>query len=346
MKVLITGGAGFIGSNLIKKITNLGWEVDVIDSLNHQIHGTNPITTSPTYASIHDICNKIVIGDASEVEAYQEFLNKEYDSIVCLAAETGTGQSMYEAERYCKANITSIAVLNDLIVGGKLKTKNIVLSSSRSVYGESIIDSVGNPIPSKESDPVEPRSIYAITKLTQENLLTAGCKDVPTVMFRFQNVFGPGQSLINPYTGILSIFTTSILCKKTLQIFEDGMMSRDFVFIDDVVDGIILGMQFTKKEKIVVNLGSGVRKTVLEVIEELKKHFDEMPQVVLTGQKRAGDIRHNFADLRIANDLGYFPKINFEEGIKRFIDWAKTQPLVENSYEKSLLELQQKGLLK
>jgi dTDP-L-rhamnose 4-epimerase len=345
MKALVTGGAGFIGSNLIKKIAKIGWEVDVIDILSDQVHGKDPAITSPTYASISSISN-IIVGDAADVDTYSPLMNKTYDSIVCLAAETGTGQSMYEAEKHCRSNIVSIAVLNDLIVNKKIKTKNIVLASSRSVYGDAILDAVGNPKASKETDLTEPRSIYAASKLAQENLLSIGFGDIPAVMFRFQNVYGPGQSLVNPYTGILSIFTTSIINKEPINIFEDGLMSRDFIFIDDIVEGLILGMSYNKNQKIIVNLGSGTRKTVLDVVNELSRHFDVMPPVQVTGQKRAGDIRHNFADLTRANELSFSPKVNFEEGIRRFVDWAKTQPIAESNYEKSLSEMRHKGLLK
>lgn len=345
MKVLVTGGAGFIGSNLIKRLTSIGYQVDVIDSLSRQVHGDNPEEDSPTYKEIKDKCN-FLLADASDKKSYDPLIGNHYESIVCLAAETGTGQSMYEAEKYCNSNIISISVLNDLIVDNKIRTKNIVLASSRSVYGDARIDVNGQPIPSSECDPVEPRSIYAATKLAQENLILAGFRDIPALIFRFQNVFGPGQSLVNPYTGILSIFTTSIRNKEEIKIFEDGMMSRDFVFIDDIVDGLVLGMNFRKNEKYIVNLGSGKRKTVLEVLKELGNYFDDMPRIEITGKSRTGDIRHNFADLKRANQLGYFPKTDFETGISRFVEWAKLQPIKESRYCLSLDEMRKKGLLK
>jgi len=170
---------------------------------------------------------------------------------------------------------------------------------------------------------------------------------IPSVAFRYQNVYGPGQSLSNPYTGILSIFSTRILNGNNLDIYEDGLESRDFVFIDDVVDATILGIEKEQANGEVFNVGSGVATTVIEVAESLKKFFDSNISISISGKYRLGDIRHNYADLKKAkNLLGFTPKYNFQKGISEFVNWVKTQEVMEDKYEKSVQELKDKGLMK
>lgn len=345
MNILVTGGAGFIGSALIKRMNDYGWHIDVIDCLLKQVHGDNPEVSSETYKKVKDIAN-VVIGDASNVYSYEYFFNKEYDAIVCLASETGTGQSMYQAEAYCQSNINSIALLNDLISQKKIKTKKIILASSRSVYGEAKLDPNKNPYPSSEDDITEPKSIYAITKLTQEQLILTGFPNVPAIIYRFQNVYGPGQSLVNPYTGILSIFSTALLNNKNIYVFEDGLMTRDFVYIDDIVDGLMLGIKHQTDQKMILNLGSGEKTTVLHVVNSLKNLYKKDVEIIITGERRIGDIRHNYADLKKVNQIGFKPKVVFNDGICRFVDWVLTQNVNKSLYEESIKELRQSNMLK
>lgn len=344
--ILVTGGAGFIGSHLVKRLIEDGHSVDVIDNLSPQVHGSDPKITSYTLKSLPPKAN-LFEGDASKKEDYRHFFEKDYDAIVCLAAETGTGQSMYQAEKYCKVNVGSIALLNDLLVEQKISTKKIILASSRSVYGEAKLDADGNPVASKECDPVNPQSVYAATKLSQENLLMSCLHSIPTYVFRFQNVYGPGQSLSNPYTGILSIFSTAIRHEKPIFIFEDGLMSRDFVYIEDVIEVILMSIYSKKLTKEIYNLGSGKRTTVLEVVDTLQSLLGQNVEVKITGEKRSGDIRHNFADLKKLCDFGYTPRFDFKTGASKFIEWVATQKIdIGQGYNKSLQELKKRNMLK
>jgi dTDP-L-rhamnose 4-epimerase len=339
MKILVTGGAGFIGSNLCAKLLADGHEVSVIDNMSPQVHGDNP---KPMDERI-----RLVIEDIYDVFSWAEFYNEEFDVIICLAAETGTGQSMFSAYKYCKTNICSMALLNDIILRKKISAKKIILASSRSVYGEAILDNFDIPAATKETDKLSPKSIYAITKLTQEQLLFSGFGDIKRTVLRFQNVYGPGQSLNNPYTGILSIFSTAIKNNKDIQVFDDGLMSRDFVYIDDVVDSILLCINNPESDGHTFNVGSGVRTTVLKVAQTLKEQYKSGVNINITGEKMKGDIRHNFADISKIKLIGFEPKIDFNTGIKNFVNWVESNGEIQyNNYENSIDELRKKGLLK
>lgn len=344
MNILVTGGFGFIGSNLCNRLLAEKHSVSVIDRLSSQVHGLRPFQ-SEILSVLKDKVN-LAIDDVSEYFTWSKFFNEEFDSIICLAAETGTGQSMFESFKYCNTNIGSIALLNDLIVSGKIKTKQVILASSRAVYGEAELDNDYNPIAVKEGDKLAPHSIYAITKLTQEQILFSGFGSVPTCALRFQNVYGPGQSLKNPYTGIISIFSTAIKNNKNIQVFDDGMMSRDFIFIDDVVNSIILTIGNPQTNGEIYNVGSGTRTTVLEVAETLKEKFKSNIKINITREKMKGDIRHNFANISKIKTLGFEPKINFDQGVIKFIDWVNSkQKLDYNNYESSIEEMRTKGIL-
>lgn len=345
MKILITGGAGFIGSRLCETLFKEGYKVTVMDNLLRQIHGNNP-KESETFNKLNGIV-EFIEEDAGSEFGWGTLYNQKFDAIICLAAETGTGQSMMKAYSYCNSNISTMALLNDLIVTKKIECKKIVLASSRAIYGEAKLDITGNPIATKETDDKRPTSIYAITKLAQEQILFTGFGDTPVCALRFQNVYGPGQSLKNPYTGILSIFSTAIKNGKDIQIFGDGMMSRDFVYIDDVVDSIILAIKKDEVNGEAFNVGSGVPTTVLEVANILKEKYNLNVKINITGENMKGDIRHNFADISKIRELGYEPKISFGEGIERFVGWVESQDKLDyNNYEKSLEGFRKKGLLR
>jgi dTDP-L-rhamnose 4-epimerase len=200
-----------------------------------------------------------------------------------------------------------------------------------------------------EKSKVHPSSIYGINKQQQEQMvmLMGDSLGIPSVAFRYQNVYGPGQSLSNPYTGILSIFSTRILNKNNLDIYEDGLESRDFVYIDDVIDATILGIEKEEANGQIFNVGSGISTTVLDVANTLKRLYNSEININVNGKFRLGDIRHNFADLsKSRNILGFTPKYNFERGITEFVNWVKNQELMVDKYEKSIQELIQKGLMK
>lgn len=374
--VLITGGAGFIGSNLALKLIEKGYQVTVLDNLSPQIHGDNPTETSPLYLSIKDKV-KFIYGTVTSKSDWEEAL-KGQDAIVHYAAETGTGQSMYEVEKYVDVNINGTALMLNLLVNGPYSVKKVVVASSRSIYGEGkyISKELGAVYPKQresihmdqgdfevkypnssaltlvgtdEESKIHPSSVYGITKQNQEQMVLTVCPTVGIagVAFRYQNVYGPGQSLKNPYTGILSIFSTQIKNGNNINIFEDGLESRDFVYIDDVVDATILGLEKEEANNQVFNVGTGVPTNVLTVANELVKNYGVDVSINVSGNYRLGDIRHNYADLTKINTLlGFNPKVSFEGGLKKFAEWVNTQEVQEDKYQKSIEEMKAKGLYK
>jgi len=377
MNVLITGGAGFIGSNLCHSLISKGYSVTVLDNLSRQIHGEDPVK-SGLYQSIIGEA-EFLHGDVTVVEDWQNAL-RDQDVVVHLAAETGTGQSMYEIEKYCKVNIDGTAILLNLLTNDKsLNIKKVVIASSRAIYGEGKYrGSDGNffyPEARSESDmakgdfeikcplsgenaevvatdedsKIHPSSIYGITKQNQEQMVLTVCKalKIPATAFRYQNVYCPGQSLSNPYTGILSIFSTLIKNGKNINIFEDGKESRDFVYIDDVVHATILGIEKDEANYNVYNVGSGLPTDVLTVAQTLREKYNSEIDISVSGNYRLGDIRHNFADLtKIQRDLGFIPRVDFLTGISKFADWVNQQEVQASLYDQSLTEMKAKGLYK
>lgn len=374
--ILITGGAGFIGSNLALRLLSKGYTVKVIDNLSPQIHGADPENTSPLFKSIKDKVE--FIKGSVTVKADLEKAIAGQDVIVHLAAETGTGQSMYEIERYTEVNIQATAMMLDMLVNIPHSVKKVVIASSRSIYGEGkyLSSELGAVYPNHRDDEemkggnfevtypnagtltitatdeaskIHPSSVYGITKQVQEQLVMSVCASIGIagVAFRYQNVYGPGQSLTNPYTGILSIFSNRIRAGQDINIFEDGLESRDFVYIDDVVSATIAGIEKDEANNKVFNVGTGVPVTVLEVAKTLMKHFETEVPYKVSGMFRLGDIRHNYADISLLqNELQITPQVQFSEGIGKFVQWVKEQAHSESNYEKSLDEMREKGLLK
>lgn len=376
-KVLITGGAGFIGSNLALKLINNGYEVVVLDNLSEQIHGKD-VNKSYTYNLIKDKV-KFVKGNVRDRSAWDEALTSDIELVIHLAAETGTGQSMYEIEKYVSTNIGGTAILLDKIVNEKLSVKKVIVSSSRAIYGEGKFSCIehGFVYPESREDKdmkngdfnvkcpyckrnvtmeltdeeskSHPTSVYGYTKKAQEELsiLIGKSINLPVVAFRFQNVYGPGQSLKNPYTGILSIFSTQIKNGNNINIFEDGKETRDFVYIDDITDAIILSIDNDKANYQVFNVGSGEKLDVLTIANILKQKYNSNVDIIVSGNYRLGDIKDNQADLTKIHDiLGYTPKVDFKTGISNFVDWVEKQVVEEDNYEKSIEEMRKKGLYK
>lgn len=375
--VLVTGGAGFIGSNLCQSLLAAGrYSITVLDNLSEQIHGRDE-NCSPLYLSIKDRV-RFVRGSVTDRKIVQEALEGQ-EIIVHLAAETGTGQSMYMVDHYTRVNIQATATILDIIGTNKSHgIKRMLVASSRSIYGEGkYFDSDGRAVYPRERDGaamergffelydpetrepltltetdedslIHPSSVYGITKQVQEQLVMTVCPllGIEPVALRYQNVYGPGQSLSNPYTGILSIFSNLIMQRGVINVFEDGHESRDFVYIEDVVDATMRAIHREEAAGQIFNVGSGVRTTVLEVVAHLKSAFAEDTRTQITGDFRLGDIRHNYADItKISNMLGFVPKVSFETGIKRFADWAATQGPKSAAYEKSLAEMKDRGLM-
>lgn len=374
--VLITGGAGFIGSNLAVKLIEKGYKVTVLDNLSKQIHGDNPELSSPLYRSIYKKV-KFIKGTVTSKEDWIKALDGQ-DIIVHYAAETGTGQSMYEIQKYVEVNITGTAIMLDLLANASHKVKKVIIASSRSIYGEGkYINDKGISVYPKhrtaehmdkgdfevkflgsenlklvatdEESKIHPSSVYGITKQNQEQMIMTVCPtiNIASVAFRYQNVYGPGQSLKNPYTGILSIFSTQIKNGNGINIFEDGKETRDFVFIDDVVDATILGIEKDEANNEIFNVGTGVAIDVISVATSLIKNYNADVPITISGNYRLGDIRHNYADLtKIKSKLGFEPKYSFEDGLKEFTKWVNTQEVEQDNYQKSIDEMKSKGLYK
>ena len=375
--VLITGGAGFVGSHIALRLIEKGYNVTVIDCLLDQIHGINPEKTSPLYCSIKDKVH-FVKGDVCNKADWEKAL-KGVDYVIHLAAETGTGQSMYEIKRYIDVNIGGTALLLDILTNSKHHVKRVVVAESRAIYGEGKYhcEKCGDVYPTERKDEdmakgdfechcpkcggkvtlvattedsaIHPSSVYGVGKQVQGQLVHMICKNIgiESVSFRYQNVYGPGQSLTNPYTGILSIFSTRIKNHKEINIFEDGLESRDFVYIDDVVEATIAGMEVPEANGHVFNVGTGIATDVMSVAKTLCKHYGIDVPLNVSGNYRLGDIRHNYADITQAKQiLGFRPKWTFDAGIRQFTEWVNRQELQTDNYEASLKEMKQKGLFK
>ncbi|MBF8456586.1 NAD-dependent epimerase/dehydratase family protein [Kaistella sp. G5-32] len=374
--ILITGGAGFIGSNLALKLIDKGYAVTVLDTLSEQIHGKDPDENSPLFLSIKGKV-RFIKGDITNRNDVEKAI-EDQDAIIHLAAETGTGQSMYQIEKYSHVNVYGSSLILDVLVNKKNSVKKFILASSRAVYGEGKYENVLSeisypsernvelmqkgifemtdekgeflkPLPTDENSKLHPTSFYGITKLQQEEVVKHVCKSIGInfVILRYQNVYGVGQSLLNPYTGILSIFSTQILSEKNINIFEDGLPTRDFINIEDTVDATIRSLEFETVNNKIINVGTGVATSVLSIAELLKNKFGRDTQINISGDFRIGDIRHNFADLsNMKKYLNFEPKIDLNEGIEEFTNWVLKQPIQENNFDKSLEEMKEKGFLK
>lgn len=372
--ILITGGAGFIGSNLTIKLVEKGYNVTVFDNLSRQVHGEDQ--ESELYSSIKGICT-FILGDVCNKKDLKKAVESQ-DAVIHLAAETGTGQSMYEINRYTHVNILGTANLLEILAEDS-NVKKLIVASSRAIYGEgkylcskkgfvypearkekdlsnSIFDIFSSLTKKKlefvatdELSKIAPNSIYGITKHQQEqmSMLMGKVLSIPTVSLRYQNVYGPGQSLSNPYTGILSIFSTRLLNGNNIEIYEDGYQSRDFVYIDDVVQATILSLENKAANNQVFNVGFGKPISVLDVAKILHQLYDSRGEIIMTNKYRIGDIRHNYADLKkITSLINYRPTIDFLTGVKEFVSWVKSQDLKIDHYNQTQIELFNKGLIR
>lgn len=376
--VLITGGAGFIGSHLCKLLLSSGFNVRILDTLSPQVHGEVPHGLGWLEHLRVDFLRASITDRAALTSALE---GVEY--VVHLAAETGTGQSMYEMARYNEVNSQGTAVLFDILANSRnLSVKRIVLASSRSIYGEGayvclacdakvgrlfpdsrpasqlashrwepLCKRCGNEltaIATREDDRVRPASIYAATKFAQEDLVRVACEalGIGYAILRLQNVYGEGQSLKNPYTGILSIFSTRVRRGLQLTAFEDGLESRDFVHVTDVAQAMFLSLLTAKSPNTVINVGSGVATSVLDVAIGLSEALGHTPDIRVTSEYRLGDIRHNVADItRLREVLGYTPQVSLRDGLRRFCDWVRAQPLPEDLLDRANAELKARRLM-
>lgn len=374
-KILITGAAGFIGSHLVERLIADGLSIRALDSLSPQIHGAD--ASFPAWRD-HPLV-ETVRASITDAGVWDDAL-EGIDAVVHLAAETGTGQSMYQIAHYNAVNIQATAEMMEAIAERSDRISRIVLSSSRSIYGEGAfacgscgLDPAYPPPrsadalrvgewdqpcprcgaamtfrPTTEDAPPRPASVYAATKLAQEDLvrIVATANAIPATILRFQNVYGEGQSLNNPYTGILSIFSTRIRRGMDLPIFEDGEETRDFVHISDVVAAVRAALLAPGDMSGTFNVGSGVATSIITVAEELNRAFGGNSATRVTGEFRLGDIRHNVADLtRLEAVLGVSPAVDLGAGLARFAAWVGTQPLPEDRLAEANEELRSRKLM-
>jgi dTDP-L-rhamnose 4-epimerase len=369
-KILITGGLGFIGTTLARQLLSAGHDVTLLDSLSAQIHGDLPNVAVPAGA-------RFIRLDVRDIADHAPLL-EGMDSIYHLAAETGTAQSMYQIRHYVGVNELGTAALFEAIAKCTRRPTRLVLASSRSIYGEGayrseaqpgamlqpeprgkeqlaqarweFTDDAGRPlhaIATPETLPPAPGSVYAATKMAQEMLVRTASLSVglKTTILRFQNVYGEGQSLRNPYTGIISIFFNRIRQGLDIPIYEDGHESRDFVHVDDVVRALQRSIEADLPNNAVINVGAGVPTSVLALSETLRRASGFDAPVRITGQYRVGDIRHCYADLaRLESLMGLRPTVSLDEGLARFCDWARTQPVHVDQLEAATAVLREKGL--
>jgi dTDP-L-rhamnose 4-epimerase len=367
--ILVTGGLGFIGQALTQVLLRAGARVRILDNLLPQVHGAHPQVPAPIAAAC-----EVLIDDVRNREAVRAAL-QGVDGLVHLAAETGTGQSMYSASHHFHVNTLGTAmVLEEASIAESLRT--LVLASSRAVYGEGAYrckehglysgvarrkadlarglydvrcprcDEFGTFTATAEDAVLAPQSIYGITKYDLEKMTAMLVRraDQCAFVLRFQNVYGIGQSLINPYTGILAIFASLAKRNEEILIFEDGAETRDFVNVSDAVAAIVSALSSPVAGFQCVNVGTGAPTEVMEVARRIVAYFGSKSSIRLSGFARAGDIRHNVADMGQARKvLGFETQVTFEQGIEQFLGWARTQNLDAIAYRKSLDELERLG---
>lgn len=364
-RVLITGGAGFIGSHVSKLLLRRGYEVRLFDALIEQVHGS-----SPNLAALADA--ELVRADVRDVDRLRSAL-KDVDFVVHLAAEVGVGQSMYAVDRYVAVNDLGTANLMQCLL--ERPVARLVTASSMSIYGEGLYRTADGEIedgvkrsaePGGRWDPCDNRgrplvpvatpewkapnlsSVYALTKYVQERLTlnVGGAYGIESVALRLFNVYGPGQALSNPYTGVLAIFASRMLNGNPPLLFEDGLQRRDFVHVEDVADAFLLALEAPQARGGVFNIGSGHERTILAIAETFAtamNRSDLRPDII--NKARKGDIRHCFADISKASaELGFQPSRNFGKGLADLAAWVGQQQSQDRVAE-ARRELELRGLV-
>jgi dTDP-L-rhamnose 4-epimerase len=361
--VLITGGAGFIGSHVGDELLRAGYRVRAFDSLVEQVHGDGD-SKRPEYLA-DEI--ELIAGDVRNPEVVRGAL-EGIDSVVHLAARVGVGQSMYRPAEYAAANTLGTGVLLEALLDHP--ARKLVAASSMSIYGEGAYEPAPatertreqlahgeweprgpngeqlTPVPTSETKEPALASVYALTKYDQERmcLLYGAAYDVPAVALRFFNVYGPRQALSNPYTGALAIFASRLLNGRPPVIYEDGAQRRDFVHVRDVARACRLALERDGADGRPVNVASGRSATVLEIAESLARVLDKEIEPELAGKFRAGDIRHCFADVTLAREaLGFEAEIALEDGMAELGGWLEGQAATDR-FEEAAEELTQRGL--
>lgn len=365
-RILITGGAGFVGSHLANRLLSEGYQVRVLDNLTEQVHGTSE---RPAYL---DQRVELMKGDVRDSAKLAEALS-DVDAVYHFAAAVGVGQSMYQIDHYVDVNNRGTAVLLEALA--KRPVKKLVVASSMSLYGEGYYrDQTGHtfapperelaalkagiwelqrngenliPVATPETKAPSPSSVYALSKYDQEKLclMVGAAYKIPTTALRFFNIYGPHQALSNPYTGVLAIFSSRILNGRAPLIFEDGNQRRDFVSVHDIAQACLLALESDKASGEVFNIGSGENYSIKQIATEVARVLGrEDLQAEITGEYRVGDIRHCFADIQKARSLlGYRPGVRLDDGLRELADWLQHQQ-ADDRVEAMRSELSSRGL--
>jgi dTDP-L-rhamnose 4-epimerase len=366
--ILITGGAGFIGSHLADELVVKGYNVKVFDNLNEQVHGTGK--KRPSYLNKEV---ELLKGDVRDIDALRNAV-KGNDAIFHFAAMVGVGQSMYEIKNYTDVNNIGTANLLEILIENPVE--KLITASSMSIYGEGlykdekgkikqgversndqfrskdwdVYDSEGNkliPQPTTEDKTPSLTSIYALSKYDQERMtmMIGRAYNIPAISLRFFNVYGTRQALSNPYTGVLAIFASRLLNNNRPLIFEDGLQKRDFINVKDIARACRLALEIPEADGKVFNIGSGNAYTIMEIAEKMAAILNKKElQPEILGKYRVGDIRHCFADIsRASNILGFAPKVTLEEGLQELSEWLKQQK-ADDKVEQASEQLTSRGL--
>jgi len=370
-RVLVTGGAGFIGSHTVDALIAKGYSTRVLDNLEPQVHGKK--RKPPAYLNKKA---EFMYGDLRNRNDIVKAI-KDIDALIHLAAKVGVGQSMYQIEDYTESNTFGTANLLDVLVNEENDVKKLVIASSMSIYGEGkyFCEKCGpvypdlrgeeqlkkcdweqrcpscgrtvKPVSVDEEKPLQPLSVYAQTKRHQEEmcLLIGKTYEIPTIALRYFNVYGPHQALNNPYTGVCAIFSCRIMTGKQPYIFEDGKQTRDFIHVKDVATANILALEKKAANYKAYNVGSGRSVSIIELAENLLKLYRSKLLPIISNKYRAGDIRHAVADItKIKKELGFKPSISIDQGMKDLVGWAKNQKDITDKFEQAQKELEERGL--
>lgn len=366
-KILVTGGAGFIGSFIVDELTAKGHDVVIFDNLDAQVHGGK----KPTYLNKKA---KFVLGDVQDLESVKNVLKSEKPEVIYHeAAAVGVGQSMYQIQRYVSVNDLGGANVLQAVLESNLPIKKLIVASSMSIYGEGRYSckkcgpvnpplretgqlegkkwemtcqncgSIVSPAPTDEEKPLKPTSVYAVTKRTQEEVFLSYGRayGIPTVAFRYFNVYGPRQALSNPYTGVVAIFSSRIKNDNPPVVFEDGLQSRDFISVHDIAHANVVALE---KGDGVYNLGTGKPISILEIANTLIRLYGRKLKPEVRNQFRKGDIRHCFADVsRAKKELGWSAQTKFDDGMRELIGWAEHEE-ARDGFEQAEKEMKKWGL--
>jgi dTDP-L-rhamnose 4-epimerase len=352
-RILITGGAGFVGSHLADALAEAGHEVILFDNLEPQVHGEGAVR--PAYL---DRAHRLERGDIRDADALTPLV-RDVDVVFHLAAMVGVGQSMYQVRRYTDVNAMGMATLLEVLSANRGRLRKLLVASSMSIYGEGaytcstchhnvaprprplqqltagdwevhcpVCGAALEAVGTSEEKPLYPTSIYAINKRDHEEMALAfgQAYDVPAVALRFFNIYGSRQALTNPYTGVAAIFSGRMLTGETPLIYEDGQQLRDFVHVSDIITACCLAMSNPAADHQVFNVGTGRAISVLQVAELLARELGWTRGFEVLQRFRAGDVRHCFADIRrIRSLLGFEPRFRFEDGVRELVAWVAQQ---------------------